>query len=61
MKVTECQNNYKVSANDLADAIGVVGSAARMSGTNLQELEGYVTAITAATGVTGNESGTALN
>jgi TP901 family phage tail tape measure protein len=49
----EIQNNFRVSAEDLAGAIGKVGSTAKQSGTSLQSLEGYVTAIVSASGVTG--------
>jgi TP901 family phage tail tape measure protein len=56
----ELQNNFRVSAEDLAGSIGVVGSAAKQAGVSIQELEGYTTAIVSATGVTGDEAGTAL-
>ena len=56
----EIQNNFRVSAEDLANSIGKVGAAARQAGVTMEELEGYTTAIVAATGVTGNIAGTAL-
>lgn len=55
----EIQNNYRIGAEDLADSIGKVGSAAKQAGMTLEQLEGYTTAITSATGIGGNESGTA--
>jgi hypothetical protein len=36
----EIQNNFRVSAEDLAEGIGKVGSAARLAGVNITELEG---------------------
>lgn len=56
----ELQNNFRVSAEDLASAIGQVGSVARQSGTSIQSLEGYVTALTSSMGISGDEAGTAL-
>jgi hypothetical protein len=43
----------------LAEGIGKVGAVARQSGTSIQELEGYITAINSATGISGSEAGTA--
>lgn len=56
----EIQNNYRTSAEDLAQSIGKVGAAARQAGLSLDELSGYTTAIVSATGVTGNIAGTAI-
>jgi len=56
----EIQNNFRVSAEDLADSIGKVGAAAGQAGVKIEELEGYTAAIVSATGITGSESGTAL-
>lgn len=56
----ELQNNFRVSAEDLANSIGKVGSVARQSGTSIQQLEGYTTALTSSMGITGDEAGTAL-
>jgi hypothetical protein len=56
----EIQNNYRTSAEDLANSIGKVGAAARQAGTDIENLAGYTTAIVSATGVTGSVAGTAL-
>lgn len=56
----EIQNNFRTSAEDLAGAIGTVGAAAKLTGTSLTSLEGYVTAIVSATGISGDEAGTAI-
>ena len=53
MKVIDCQNNFRTSAEDLADSIGKVGAAAKLSGVSIQELEGYTTAIVSSTGISG--------
>jgi TP901 family phage tail tape measure protein len=56
----EIQNNFRTTAEDLAEGIGKVGAVARQSGTSIQELEGYITAINSATGISGSEAGTAM-
>lgn len=56
----EVQNNFRVSAEDLADSIGKVGAAARQAGISMEELEGYTAAIVSSTGITGSVAGTAL-
>lgn len=56
----EIQNNFRVSAEDLANSIGKVGAAARQAGISMEELEGYTTAIVSATGISGSVAGTAL-
>ena len=56
----EIQNNFRVSAEDLAGSIEVVGSAAKQAGVEISQLNGLTTAIVSSTGVTGNEAGTAI-
>lgn len=56
----ELQNNFRISGEDLASGIGVVGNAAHQAGMKLEEIEGYLTAMVATTGMTGSEAGTAL-
>jgi TP901 family phage tail tape measure protein len=56
----EVQNNFRVSAEDLADSISKVGAAARQAGISMEELEGYTAAIVSSTGITGSVAGTAL-
>ena len=55
----EIQNNFRTTAEDLAAGIEKVGVIARQSGTSIHELEGYITAINSAMGLSGSESGTA--
>ena len=55
----EIQNNFRTTAEDLAAGIEKVGVIARQSGTSIHELEGYITAINSAMGLSGAESGTA--
>lgn len=52
-KFNQLQNNYRISATDLADSIGIVGVAAQQAGLKIDELNGYVTAIAGATGLSG--------
>lgn len=54
----ELQNNYRVSATDLADSIGKVGNVALQTGLSLSKLNAMTTAIASSTGATGDESGT---
>ena len=56
----EIQNNMRVSAKDLADAIAEVGNAAAQSKTPIADLQGYITAIVQSTGASGSEVGTTL-
>lgn len=56
----EIQNNFKTTAGDLAQGIAQVGSVAEQTGVSIQQLEGYITAVTSATGKTGAEIGTTL-
>ena len=58
--MNEIQNRYRISATDMTNALAKVGSVANTSGVDLQELEGYITAITVATGKAGDEVGTAV-
>lgn len=58
--MNEIQNNYRVGANDLLTALAEVGSTAYTSGSNLQQVEGYITAIAVATGKSGDEIGNSL-
>ena len=55
----EIQNNYRTNAEDLAEAIGAVGSAATQAGIELNKLNGYTTALVSATGISGSEAGVA--
>jgi TP901 family phage tail tape measure protein len=56
----EIQNNFKVSAESLADSIGKVGAASKVAKTDIQTLEGVVTSIIQSTGISGMEAGTAV-
>lgn len=58
--MNEIQNNYRVSASTLSEALAHVGSTAYTSGAKLQEVEGYITAIATATGKEGSEIGNSL-
>ena len=58
--MNEIQNRYRISATDMTNALAKVGSVANTSGVDLQELEGYITAVTVATGKAGDEVGTAI-
>lgn len=55
----EIQNNYRTSAEDLADSIGEVGAIATQTGVQLNQLNGYTTALVSSTGISGSEAGTA--
>ena len=50
-----------VTATDLADAIGKVGSASKTAKTDMESVQGTITAIIQATGISGNEAGTAVS
>ena len=54
------QNNYRISADDMLEALSEVASTAKTSGTELANVEGYITAIAEATGESGSEIGNAL-
>lgn len=58
--MNEIQNNYRVSASTLSEALAQVGSTAYTSGANLQQVEGYITSIATATGKEGSEIGNSL-
>jgi TP901 family phage tail tape measure protein len=58
--MNEIQNNYRVGASDLLNALAEVGSTAYTSGANLQKVEGYITSIAVSTGQSGDEVGNAL-
>lgn len=58
--MNEIQNNYRVGANDLMEALAEVGSTAYTSGASLQKVEGYITSIAVATGESGSEVGNSL-
>lgn len=55
----ELQNNFRVSAEDMAEAIGAVGPVARQAGVEIQQLNAYVASMAGATGLGGSEIGTA--
>jgi TP901 family phage tail tape measure protein len=59
-QLNEIQNNFRASAGDVSDGLAKVGSAASQAGVPIQNLEGYITALVSATGITGSEAGTAL-
>ena len=56
----EIQNNFRVSAEDLAASISKIGAASRLANTDMQDLEGMSSAIVQSLGISGNEAGTAL-
>ena len=58
--MNEIQNNYRVGADDLLLALSEVGSVAYTSGAELEKVQGYITAISVATGESGSEVGNAL-
>lgn len=58
--MNEIQNNYRIGAHDLLSALSEVGSTAYTSGTNLKQVEGYITSIAVATGKSGDEIGNSL-
>ena len=59
--LNEIQNNFKIQADELLNGLAQVGSVAKTSGVNLQELSGYITAIQIATGESGDSIGNSLN
>lgn len=58
--MNEVQNNYRISSDSMLESLSKVGSTAYTAGASLQELEGYITAITVATGASGEEVGNSL-
>jgi TP901 family phage tail tape measure protein len=58
--LNEIQNNFRTSAEDMTDGIDKIGAAAQQTGVQMENLEGYITAIVSATGLSGSEAGTAL-
>jgi TP901 family phage tail tape measure protein len=58
--LNEIQNNYRTNAEDLMEGIGKVGAAAKQAGISVQQLEGYTVALVSATGISGDEAGTAI-
>jgi TP901 family phage tail tape measure protein len=58
--MNEIQNNYRITAGDLADSLSKVGSMAKLAGSSMESLEGITTSIVASTGISGNEAGTAI-
>lgn len=59
MKVTDCQNNFRVSAVDMSDSISKVGNTARLAGIDIAELNALTAAMVSSTGLSGSEIGTA--
>ena len=59
--MNEVQNNFAVSSTDMLEALSKVGNTAHTAGASLQQLEGYITAITVATGAEGGEVGNAFS
>lgn len=58
--MNEIQNNYRIGADDLLEALAEVGSVAYTSGASLEKVQGYITSIAVATGQSGSEIGNAL-
>lgn len=58
--MNEIQNNYRISASDMADALSETASTGFTSGASLERLEGYITAIATSTGESGSEVGNAF-
>ena len=58
--MNEVQNNYRISSESMLESLSKVGSSAYTAGASLQELEGYITAVTVATGADGGEVGNAI-
>lgn len=58
--VNETSNNYAVEAKDLMEAIAVSGQVAKNAGIELEQLVGYTTALSEATGRSGKEIGNAI-
>jgi len=56
----QIQNNFRVSAEDLASSISKIGAASRLANTDMEDLEGMTTAIVNSLGISGNEAGTAI-
>ena len=54
----ELQNSYKVSAEDMSEAIGKVGAAAYQTGMSFSKLNAITATLTGATGLSGSEIGT---
>ena len=53
----QVSNNYAVTAKDVLEAIAVSGQVAKNAGISMEELTGYVTALSEATGRSGKEIG----
>lgn len=60
MKVIEWQNNFRVSAEDLAASIGKVGAVAKQSGMSIHDLNAMTTTLVASMGIDGSEAATAI-
>lgn len=58
--LNEVQNNYRVSASSMLNALAEVGSTAKVAGADIYQLQGYITAMTVATGKSGDEIGNSL-
>lgn len=56
----EIQNNFKVTAEDMAEGISKVGSIAYQAKVPIQDLNGYITALVQSMQISGDEAGTAL-
>lgn len=59
-RLNETANNFATTATDLAESIKEAGSAANNAGVSIDSLIGMTTALTAATGKSGNRIGNAL-
>lgn len=58
--MNEIQNNFRISADDMSQALAQVGSTAYTSGAELEKVEGYITAMSVSTGRSGDEVGNSL-
>ena len=58
--MNEVQNNFNISSDNMLEALSKVGSTAHTAGVSLQQLEGYITAISEATGADGGEIGNSI-
>lgn len=58
--LNEVQNNYRISASSMLNALAEVGSTAKVAGADINQLQGYITAMSVATGKSGDEIGNSL-
>lgn len=58
--LNEVQNNYRISASSMLSALSEVASTAKVAGADINQLQGYITAMSVATGKSGDELGNSL-